>query len=1497
MKRFYFFILMCFVGFLSPLNSQVPLIIGSGDTNSGTLPIEEYFHFSLSQQIYTAEEMYVSSGTITDVAFKMVSGSPTVRNVNLFMINTDKEFFQNGEDWVQLSAADIVYSGEIVYNDVPGEWFNIELQTPFEYTGGNVLVCMQDITGTSVPYADDARFATYSVGSSPRSIYAASIQYIYSPMDLENVYGYFQGSNPYYNNQIRFMVTMEGANNPIVVTPNPINMGNRPVGAWMEPYDITIESNFASVNITSIESSDDFFNLSDIDTPYELNFGEPLNISVTHGNASGNVNAQLTISLEGLGDTIIDMTAFAYTPQSSDVWETAESVNSYPYLSTPQFSNLYDNYNLPFGEQDGPDAVFELNFTTDKLLTATATGSNAKVVLYEEGFNGKEGPSTDNYYSLQNAAAINGMYIPAGKYYLVASASQSFMLYVDATDAPLPDAAFNPVPADMSTDVDNPVLSWEFSANTTEYQLLLDTQNPPQNVAVDWTSDLQNSYTINELLNNTCYYWQLNVRNTTGTTSGDVWSFTTPFDIPQNVSVSDAQLYEGEALNVSWSPVQRSHIGYNIYVDGEKHNTAAVTSTSYTIEDLSYNMNGYDISVSAVYDEGESDLSSSVRVYVSGKNTVAGTVFEIDGETPVEQGQLLFSGKDQFGIEHEYTVALNNGAYSAEVYVGEYIVEINSEGYQDYSEEITVSYGNTINFDFILYETYYPVSYVEAADMQNGTVKVEWGMDKVKGGSMQNVFATDKNREEVAEDKSDRALASYNIYRSNFYNNEVEYLGNTTETTYTDSEWQSLETGVYQWGVSAVYEGNRSSQTVFEEDFECGNIPEGWTGYSDPAADSDMSYWHVAESEHGFSACEGDYAAFSRGSSANSSFYFVTPAIDLSTCFNKKLSFHYISPEWGGDQNVLWVKLASSPTGPWTEIWTSGENNVSTWTDVEIDISGFSYKETYIAFVNENHYGYCVGIDNVSVINESNESEIVWSDAIDGNMNTVVEINVETNSGDPATGTVVSFVNMLEQGFDYEVVLDETGSYTWDFFRKGQYQLTITKQGYDSDIIEEIVEVWEPTELSYVLEELLLPIENLYVSPTGFVMWSAPSDSKELLSYGIKLDGLFVEETSVPYYQYDMDSHAFNEGEVYTTAVTANYTTGSSETVKYSWTFAECDNYEGAGSFTVENVDGKNILNWSIPEVEYDLNHEGEWMFYDDGVNIDGVGRYYGDTFYWAIMLPSETVKPYVGQKLIKVSTYDYAAHDGYLMIYKGGDNYPSTLVHSQMYTCHGTNQYVDFELTEKILVGAENIWIVFHNINGQYVGPAGANTGDHNGRWISVDGVEWLDMFEDVGYDYTWNIRAFVDYYGEYIDMEKGIIGTQIYRNGELIAVQNSDQETYTDESEQDAHYCIKLIHGGLPNSSYYAMSCLQCDDTSVDENDIETFAIYPNPAKSVVNISAKSMKHITVMNAVGQVVYDSDVDSDEEIVDMSQYGEGVYLIRVLTDDGITTGRFSVIR
>lgn len=82
----------------------------------------------------------------------------------------------------------------------------------------------------------------------------------------------------------------------------------------------------------------------------------------------------------------------------------------------------------------------------------------------------------------------------------------------------------------------------------------------------------------------------------------------------------------------------------------------------------------------------------------------------------------------------------------------------------------------------------------------------------------------------------------------------------------------------------------------------------------------------------------------------------------------------------------------------------------------------------------------------------------------------------------------------------------------------------------------------------------------------------------------------------------------------------------------------------------------------------------------------------------------------------------------------------------------------------------------------------------------------------------------------------------------------------------------------------------------SSFDVNESSINAkIYPNPTSGNINIEVAGMQRITVINTLGQVVTDIELEADTTTIDMTQFGKGLYVIRIQTIEGSCTRRIEV--
>ena len=78
---------------------------------------------------------------------------------------------------------------------------------------------------------------------------------------------------------------------------------------------------------------------------------------------------------------------------------------------------------------------------------------------------------------------------------------------------------------------------------------------------------------------------------------------------------------------------------------------------------------------------------------------------------------------------------------------------------------------------------------------------------------------------------------------------------------------------------------------------------------------------------------------------------------------------------------------------------------------------------------------------------------------------------------------------------------------------------------------------------------------------------------------------------------------------------------------------------------------------------------------------------------------------------------------------------------------------------------------------------------------------------------------------------------------------------------------------------------------DDGVDEID-SNIKIYPNPTNDILNIKVEGIKNVIVVNSLGQIV----CETVENQIDLSQYGNGIFILRIETENGICLQRIVVM-
>ena len=71
----------------------------------------------------------------------------------------------------------------------------------------------------------------------------------------------------------------------------------------------------------------------------------------------------------------------------------------------------------------------------------------------------------------------------------------------------------------------------------------------------------------------------------------------------------------------------------------------------------------------------------------------------------------------------------------------------------------------------------------------------------------------------------------------------------------------------------------------------------------------------------------------------------------------------------------------------------------------------------------------------------------------------------------------------------------------------------------------------------------------------------------------------------------------------------------------------------------------------------------------------------------------------------------------------------------------------------------------------------------------------------------------------------------------------------------------------------------------------------LYPNPTSGLITIELEGLQKVMVYNALGQVLLNKEANSDALQVDLSGFEDGLYWVKVMTQNGTAVKPFVISR
>ena len=171
-----------YVAHFEPL-AHGTMAVGQAETTHTLLPSYSYYNYSLTQQIYTADEIG-GACHIGSIAF-FNTGYPKTRNYTIYMVNTNKASFSGSKDWIVPTAAQQVFSGDVTM--VKNGWTTITFDNEFVYDGTSNLALIVDDNSGNWTYNHMSCRVYEANGNQAIRIYSDDVDY--DPMNPSSYSG------------------------------------------------------------------------------------------------------------------------------------------------------------------------------------------------------------------------------------------------------------------------------------------------------------------------------------------------------------------------------------------------------------------------------------------------------------------------------------------------------------------------------------------------------------------------------------------------------------------------------------------------------------------------------------------------------------------------------------------------------------------------------------------------------------------------------------------------------------------------------------------------------------------------------------------------------------------------------------------------------------------------------------------------------------------------------------------------------------------------------------------------------------------------------------------------------------------------------------------------------------------------------------------------------------------------------------------------------------
>ena len=107
----------------------------------------------------------------------------------------------------------------------------------------------------------------------------------------------------------------------------------------------------------------------------------------------------------------------------------------------------------------------------------------------------------------------------------------------------------------------------------------------------------------------------------------------------------------------------------------------------------------------------------------------------------------------------------------------------------------------------------------------------------------------------------------------------------------------------------------------------------------------------------------------------------------------------------------------------------------------------------------------------------------------------------------------------------------------------------------------------------------------------------------------------------------------------------------------------------------------------------------------------------------------------------------------------------------------------------------------------------------------------------------------------------------------------------------------CYAAPAKAMYGNEYFVKVYYDPDHVGVNESVATSVSLYPNPANDSFTVEAENLQQVMVYNAIGQLVHSQDCEGNNTVINLNGVGTGIYMVKVVTANGETIQKVSVIR